>query len=1253
METDEDIVHDDEDPSHAKAQRKQAPAPVNQHEDVDAPEVSMPVVEDMDQQSEEEIEEAGPLIPLPIVERVQLARKELAKTGLVGLDNKVGLIRSSKLRKRPIPYLECGTQEMDSVCDETFLRQAQLKDHLRTAHGLNTKEAEEAFALSTSLNSLRNRIHAANLIQRYGYSEEERPQWGRAPLPAILTAESKDKNNQTIRFAHLLRKDRARGKFKEETAFISHKQNIDMSKLDINQIVMIHTSPERPSFQSHHTVLALMPIYEGGILDFCANPPRSKRRQRATPARREVNDLEDDSPAEEELPPEVKAQLLLSRLHDLQNQDSDPDGDEINAIQLQLDALIQLAEEQKIQREAAEAKRRQRQESLRLAFNKYQQLARLNTSIPQNPQMKDSEESSPPRQHHSDSDGERKWRDKRRVSPHKHSKGRGRPKGLEVENGGIEGLQRLRTPSTMRGVPASTAQATLKSMGIKLTNARKQESSILDNGYKVRDGPWKDLLIHTSNLVDDCVDVLFQGQRMREAWLCFGIATSSQDIIPDFDLGTLQNDKSIKFYNPHRILDAVAKAANVTTVGSRANPISLEDLERGDPLPPPPPPPVCPPPQVSAPYSWFTPIKVWNKLMHALRGNGKPKRSKRSKESKQSDHWVVEEIQGLKMVKGDGERNHKPLYCVKWVNYAETTWEPAESFDDSTFLTEFKIKNLSIQKVSNSTYEKGQTWLKVHWEVSPGAMWDWICREDLQDSPHACLLDEHPALSRKSSTPSIGKASAGKSGRKATSSGSARAASSHTASADTPASQSLSACDLINYQAGSLYSHPPDQHGTAFIKSLGPHPDYCDPLEQNSEESRFLALVQACAVIHVKSRPLARLPNMANVSTQMQADWIQATDRMADYMGAVTAEFLAEPGAASSVHRLTCMLLAFVALPGAFLTHKSKLAPIQGRLAVQIDGHETTFRLGDGVSRYKGRAAPAPHVDALAADHQRDRINKVAANHVRRGNGAAAKRILTSFGAAPRGPEAIDRLTKHFPDSGVPLNRHKPRGQQISVSPETCASLMIKKAKRQNCVSGVFGWSSDFHVLDTGRRRASGRPTLIQQVARLSSLIASAKLHKEAYTIFTCTHASELNKVSEKDQRERVEAGQGLATRPIAAGAECAKTALNCAKASNPFKKVIKRMLPTQLGCGSKDGAATMALQAQILYKKGFAIKQDDKVSAFQRLRRQAIHDSIDREIPEATSLIQAMYGSKSPVFYVFFDKERATWVACSCHMER
>ena len=68
-------------------------------------------------------------------------------------------------------------------------------------------------------------------------------------------------------------------------------------------------------------------------------------------------------------------------------------------------------------------------------------------------------------------------------------------------------------------------------------------------------------------------------------------------------------------------------------------------------------------------------------------------------------------------------------------------------------------------------------------------------------------------------------------------------------------------------QSSSLTTpdHPPDKQGADFIRSLGPAPDHSDPKQDLNERERKLDIVLACAVIHVKSRPLTRLPNMANI----------------------------------------------------------------------------------------------------------------------------------------------------------------------------------------------------------------------------------------------------------------------------------------------------------------------------------------------------------------------------------------------------
>ena len=66
-----------------------------------------------------------------------------------------------------------------------------------------------------------------------------------------------------------------------------------------------------------------------------------------------------------------------------------------------------------------------------------------------------------------------------------------------------------------------------------------------------------------------------------------------------------------------------------------------------------------------------------------------------------------------------------------------------------------------------------------------------------------------------------------------------------------------------------------------------------------------------------------------------------------------------------------------------------------------------------------------------------------------------------------------------------------------------------------------------------------------------------------------------------------------------------------------------------------------MAATAQALHLSGYAVKLDDKVSAFSSISRQAIHDGVNTMLPEANALVQAFYGTPSPVFYLYFDRDR------------
>jgi hypothetical protein len=90
---------------------------------------------------------------------------------------------------------------------------------------------------------------------------------------------------------------------------------------------------------------------------------------------------------------------------------------------------------------------------------------------------------------------------------------------------------------------------------------------------------------------------------------------------------------------------------------------------------------------------------------------------------------------------------------------------------------------------------------------------------------------------------------------------------------------------------------------------------------------------------------------------------------------------------------------------------------------------------------------------------------------------------------------------------------------------------------------------------------------------------------------------------------------------------------------------VRSAMQPIQLGCGSRDVAAEMAVTAQTLHLDGYAVRQDDKKSVFQRISRNALHAGVTALLPEAHDLTGAMYGDKAPVFYLYFDAQRGCWV--------
>jgi hypothetical protein len=364
-------------------------------------------------------------------------------------------------------------------------------------------------------------------------------------------------------------------------------------------------------------------------------------------------------------------------------------------------------------------------------------------------------------------------------------------------------------------------------------------------------------------------------------------------------------------------------------------------------------------------------------------------------------------------------------------------------------------------------------------------------------------------------------------------------------------------------------------------------------------------------------------------------------DDFADFLGPILDDY---PGArlasTDQNNLLLSAILAYVALPGLGLQHASKLKPIQGDLMVRLDGDEHKVVVSDREPPPRRLSKPPPSGVGPPPRHI-----KQAATLMRRGNPPAAKRLLTSHGQATRDAEGAKRVACQFSDYGETLAHLPVSSPQIEVTAKCCLARMVKLAYRKNCSTDVFGWSSDLFFDDVNRLRDDGRPTLLVLVARLSALLATAELPPEAYLLLTASYATELNKVSAAAQQELADLGKPASTRPIAAGAEVTKVGLSVAKASKPARRVQRAMQPTQLGCGARDGAAEMAITAQALHLDGYAVRQDDKKSAFQCISRNTLHAGVAAELPEAYALTCALYGAKSPVFYLYFDSQRRCWV--------
>ena len=127
-----------------------------------------------------------------------------------------------------------------------------------------------------------------------------------------------------------------------------------------------------------------------------------------------------------------------------------------------------------------------------------------------------------------------------------------------------------------------------------------------------------------------------------------------------------------------------------------------------------------------------------------------------------------------------------------------------------------------------------------------------------------------------------------------------------------------------------------------------------------------------------------------------------------------------------------------------------------------------------------------------------------------------------------------------------------------------------------------------------------------------------------------------INKVDEETNAQARATGSLPQYRPVNAGTNILKQALNDAAKTPSGAKAKSSTRPTQLGLGIKHGPERMAWALHAAQLEDRLIDTDDAINAFNALLRQAVLDAVAAGWPEATQLFNKYYGLPSIVFYAY-----------------
>ena len=248
-----------------------------------------------------------------------------------------------------------------------------------------------------------------------------------------------------------------------------------------------------------------------------------------------------------------------------------------------------------------------------------------------------------------------------------------------------------------------------------------------------------------------------------------------------------------------------------------------------------------------------------------------------------------------------------------------------------------------------------------------------------------------------------------------------------------------------------------------------------------------------------------------------------------------------------------------------------------------------------------------------------------------------AGKILCSHGIVPASEDGYKRLSKLHPALKETIPSLSTDVPQFFITPLQAAKALHKLCGEKWVSLDPFGWSTALLHLVRGSRGVTAESpiTFFRLFATLVSKVAAAEVSDLVAFVLSSGSVLALNKDSEEERKTRETKGLPPRERPINQGSMVLQMAFGLALSSDPAKKAMHELRPTQQGVGAERGMELIAHSCSAHYQEGnFAILKLDATNGFQELKRASLHQKVLQRCPSLLCLFQKYYTAESMCFY-------------------